>query len=200
MHARKNAPLQGNLKTMSLEENFLVGLLSMFMYRKNTESSVVMTHGRKQKSSVVKMPRETREKKEKELRTAYCASASLQRREEIPVASDGRSEKGAAPGREEENGRGEGHENATKYKGKESKNSAVLHTLWTKEAMVLRRASVFCCIVRLAKQREGLGVQSLADLSNLHLSGCRAFVFDGLKRFQDCPQSRTVVRGRNQGR
>ena len=133
-------------------------------------------------------------KKEKELRTAYCASASLQRREEIPVASDGRSEKGAAPGREEENGRGEGHENATKYKGKESKNSAVVHTLWTKEAMVLRRASVFCCIVRLAKQREGLGVQSLADLSNLHLSGCRAFVFDGLKRFQDCPLSRTVVR------
>ena len=55
--------------------------------------------------------------------------------------------------------------------------------------MVPRRALAFCSIVRLAKQREGLGVQSLANNSNLQLSGFRGFVLDGIKRFQYCPSS-----------
>ena len=46
-HKRKFTPLQGNLTNMSLEENFPVGLLSMLLYRKNTQSSVVTTYQRK---------------------------------------------------------------------------------------------------------------------------------------------------------
>ena len=40
-----------------------------------------------------------------------------------------------------------------------------------------------CSIVRLAKRREGLGVQSLADLANLPLTGCRAFVLKDARAF-----------------
>ena len=36
--------------------------------------------------------------------------------EDFPVASRGRSVKDAVPSREDENGRGEGRENAAKYK------------------------------------------------------------------------------------
>ena len=61
-----------------------------------------------------------------------------------------------------------------------------------------RRATALCSVVRLVKRREGLGVQSLADHSNLLLSGCKAFVFNGIKRFQDCPSSRSYrVQGRH---
>ena len=60
--------------------------------------------------------------------------------------------------------------------------------------MVPREIRAHCSIVRLAKRREGLGVQSLADLANLPLTGCRAFVLDGTKRFHDKPQGRTVLR------
>ena len=67
--------------------------------------------------------------------------------------------------------------------------------------MVPRRAIAHCSIVRLAKRREGLGVQSLADHSNLQLTGCGAFVRDGIKRFQECPSSRSYrVEGRHEGR
>ena len=57
--------------------------------------------------------------------------------------------------------------------------------------MVPGRAIAHCSIVRLAKRREGLGVQSLADHSNLQLTGCGAVVRDGIKRLQDCPSSRS---------
>ena len=80
---------------------------------------------------------------------------------------------------------------ATKCLGKGSKNSAVLDTKWRQEAMVPREGRAHCSIVSLAKRREGLGGKSLADNPNLQLSGCRAFVLDGLKRFQDCPSSRS---------
>ena len=39
--------------------------------------------------------------------------------------------------------------------------------------MVPGEARVRCSIARLAKRREGLGVQSLADLANLPLAGRR---------------------------
>ena len=68
--------------------------------------------------------------------------------------------------------------------GNESKNSAVLCVVWSKKAMVPRMAIALCSIVRLVKRREGLGVQGPADNPNLQLSGCRAFVLDGIKRFQ----------------
>ena len=67
--------------------------------------------------------------------------------------------------------------------------------------MVPGRAIAPCSIVRLAKRREGLGVQSLADHFNLQLTGCGAVVRDGVKRFQDCPSSRSYrVDGRHEGR
>ena len=53
--------------------------------------------------------------------------------------------------------------------GKESKNSAVLHTVWRKKAMVPRKAIALCSIVRLVKRRFDLGVQGLADNRNLQL-------------------------------
>ena len=51
--------------------------------------------------------------------------------------------------------------------------------------MVPKKTRTHCSIVRLEKRREGLGVQSLADLSNLPLTECRALVLDGSKRLQD---------------
>ena len=72
---------------------------------------------------------EGRRKKGEVPRTAYCASASLQRGKNFLVASEGRSVKGAAPGQEDWNDQRE---------GKESKNSAVLHTMWMLYAMVPR--------------------------------------------------------------
>ena len=43
--------------------------------------------------------------------------------------------------------------------------------------MVPGKARAHCSIVRLAEHREGLGVQSLADHSNLLHTGCRTFAF-----------------------
>ena len=57
--------------------------------------------------------------------------------------------------------------------------------------MVKRRAVSFFRTVRLEKRREGLGVQTLLDRSNLQLSGCRAFVLDGARCFHDKVQGRT---------
>ena len=50
--------------------------------------------------------------------------------------------------------------------------------------MVLKKARGHYSIVHLAKRREGLGGQSLADHTNLPPTGCGAFVLDGMKRFQ----------------
>ena len=108
------------------------------------------------------------------------------------MASKDRSEKGAVSGQEDGQERGEGRENATKRKRKRSKNSAVLHTMWRLKAMP-KKARAHCSIVRLAERREGLGVQSLAEPPNLLLTGCRAFVLDGTKRFHDKSQDRTVL-------
>ena len=55
--------------------------------------------------------------------------------------------------------------------------------------MVPGKVRGHCSIVRLAKRREGLGAESLVDHSNLPLTGCRAFVLDGIKCFQDCQSS-----------
>ena len=76
----------------------------------------------------------------------------------------------------------------------ERRNSAVLHTMWRQKAMVPKEVRVHCSVVRLAKRCEGLGVQSLADLTNLPLTGCGAFVLDGTKRFHDKSRGRTVLR------
>ena len=47
---------------------------------------------------------------------------------------------------------------------------------------------------RLPNDVKALGVQSLADHSNLPLIGCRAFVLDGTKLFHDKTQNRTALR------
>ena len=52
-----------------------------------------------------------------------------------------------------------------------------------KKATVLGRVRAHCSIVRLAKRREGLAVQSLAEHFNLPLTGFRAFVPERTKRF-----------------
>ena len=57
-----------------------------------------------------------------------------------------------------------------------------------------RKVRAHCSIVRLAKRREGRGVQSLAEDSNLPLTGCGAFVLDKTDRFHDKPQGRSVLR------
>ena len=51
--------------------------------------------------------------------------------------------------------------------------------------MVSGKVGAHCSDVRLARRREGRGVQSLEDHSNLPLSGSGAFVLDGTKRFHD---------------
>ena len=51
--------------------------------------------------------------------------------------------------------------------------------------MVPRKAKGNCSIVRLAKRREGLGVQRLADLANLPHASSGGFVLDGTKCFHD---------------
>ena len=66
------------------------------------------------------MPQGRRGRKEVP-RTASCASASLQRGKDFPVASEGRSVKGAVPGQEDGKNPGEGREDATKSKEKEKK-------------------------------------------------------------------------------
>ena len=53
---------------------------------------------------------------------------------------------------------------------KEEEKSAVLHTMWRQKAIMPREVRIHCSIVRMAKQREGLGVQRLADLANLQLT------------------------------
>ena len=62
-------------------------------------------------------------------RKASCASPSLQRGQNFPVAAWDTSEKGAVPGQENGNDRGERRENATDGEAKEIKSSAVLHVL-----------------------------------------------------------------------
>ena len=52
------------------------------------------------------------------------------------------------------------------------------------------RAIALCSIVRLVKRRDGLGVKAW-QVPILQLSGCRAFVLDRLKRFQDYPSSKS---------
>ena len=80
------------------------------------------------------------------------------------------------------------------------KNSAVLHTMWRQKAMVPREVRAHCSIVRLAKRREGLGVQSLADLANLPLTGYRAFVLYRTKLLSRQISSSDLAEGRKKGR
>ena len=55
--------------------------------------------------------------------------------------------------------------------GEGRKNSAVFHNVWRQKAMVPGKVRTHCSTVRLAKRREGLGVQRLADLANLPHAG-----------------------------
>ena len=135
------------------------------------------TEQHKQRNETI--PQRKRESREVP-RAASSVSACIPRGKGFPVASQDRSVKYA------EGGRG-------------SKDSAVLHIVWRKKATLPKEAIAFCCIVRLAKRRERLGVQSLAGHYNLQLSGCRAFVLDGTKRFHDFTlQSCVSSRGRHQ--
>ena len=54
-------------------------------------------------------------------RAASCASVSLQRGKDFPVASKDRSEKGAVPGKEDAKDRGEGLECTQAHKKEEEK-------------------------------------------------------------------------------
>ena len=49
--------------------------------------------------------------------------------------------------------------------------------------MVPREVRTQCSTERTEKRRESLGVQSLANLANLPLTGRGPFVLDGAKRF-----------------
>ena len=61
------------------------------------------------------------------------------------------------------------------------------------------KARAHCSIVRLAKGRESLGGQRMAVIPMLSLSGCRAFVLDGTKRFHDVTfQGLCQFQGRHQ--
>ena len=113
------------------------------------------------------------EDEEEATRAASCASASLQRGKDFPVATKDRR-KGAVPGQEDGNDLGGCESNrATVRTGKRNKNNVVLHTKWRLKAMVPREARAHCSIVRLAKRREGIGVESLADLANQPHAGRR---------------------------
>ena len=59
--------------------------------------------------------------------------------------------------------------------------------------MVPEKVRAHCSIVRLAKRRERLGVQSLADHTHLPLISCTVSVLDGTKHSHDITQGRTVL-------
>ena len=92
------------------------------------------------------------------------------------MAAKDRSEKGAVPG--------EGRKcNQTHWKEEEKVQSST--PCGGRRQWCLGRSEHIAPSVRLAKRREGLGVPSLADLTNLLLTGCGAFMLDGTKRFHD---------------
>ena len=57
--------------------------------------------------------------------------------------------------------------NATKCTEGGSKNSALNRNVWRPKAMVPRMIRTHCSIVRMARRREGLGVECFADLAIL---------------------------------
>ena len=128
---------------------------------------------------------------EKLPRKASCASASIQRGKDFPVASQGRSVKGEVPGQEDGEDRGEGREDAIECKGRKGcRNSTVLHTMWRLKAMVPRTATTHCSIVRWQKDVTASVVNAWQISPLLPLSGWRTFVLEGTKRLHD-PQGRT---------
>ena len=129
----------------------------------------------------------------------FLRSASLQRGEDFPVASKGRSVKDAVPGQEDGNGKGEGRENVTKRRRKEVKavqSSTACGGCW----QWCPAGTSQCTKFRLARRRESRGGQRMAAVLFPPHSGCRAFVLDGTKRIQDCRSSRSYrSEGRHEG-
>ena len=102
-------------------------------------------------------------------RAAFCASAMLQRGKDFLVASIGRSERGAVPGQEDGRDRGEGSRMQPNAQEEEEETVQSSSPCGGKVPGEVR---AHCSIVRLARRREGRGVQSLADHSSLPLTGC----------------------------
>ena len=123
---------------------------------------------------------------EKLPRTASCASASIQRCKDFPLASEGRSVKGAVPGQEDGEDRGEGREDAIECKGREGgrKQYCPPHHVEA-EGNGAKEGHNTLLHRTLAKGRECLGGERMADIPLLPLSGWRAFVLEGTKRLQD---------------
>ena len=148
----------GPRESVSLEWKFFVSCLNSFKHN-------AIDVRKKKEVRRIKVPR-----------TASGASASLQRGKDFPVATRDMSEKAQCQAKK--TGKTEERvANATKGTGKGSKNSASLHTMWRSKAMVPREVRAHCSIVRVAKRREGLGEQSLAETNvfttNIKFKPCR---------------------------
>ena len=130
------------------------------------------------------------ERRKKNPRTVSCASASLERSKDFPVASEGKSVKDAVPGQQDGNDPGEGRENATKGKEKEVKTvlrSTPCGYCW----QWCPSGPSQCTKFHLARRRESLGGQRMADATFQPLPGWGSLVLDGTECLQDCRSSRS---------
>ena len=133
----------GHNTSASLEEKFLASC-------QNSEGTIAVQ-------------RNEWEDEEEAPRAASCASASLQRVKESKWQQQTRSE-----GRSVSQEDGKHPEDYREGKRKHKKeNSAVLRNVWRQKAMVPGKVRTHCFIVRLARRREGLGEQRLADFTIL---------------------------------
>ena len=184
--------VQNIFLSASLERKFLLG------HPNSVKINVVNSKhcGTKQRKyrneTIPQCKRESREVP----RAASCASASLQRGKDFPVASKDRSVKGAVPGQEDGKDRGQGRGNATTRTGKRKKKETAHPSTprGGKRQWCLGRSEHIAPSYAWQNDVKASVFKSLADHSNLPLIGCRAFVLDGTKLFHDKTQGRTALR------
>ena len=113
--------------------------------------------------------------------------------QEFPLETENKRVNDTMPGEEDGQDRGSGRGNATRRKEERVTEQCC------SPHRVVAKSNEWCQGGRYhssepyvwKKRREGLGVQTLVDRSNLQLSGCRAFVLDGARCFHDKVQGRT---------
>ena len=113
-----------------------------------------------------KIPKRRRRRSATRCFLRKCQPPACQR---FPGGIERQEGKGAMSGQEDWNHREDGPESNCGH-GR-SKNRAVLYNVWRQKARVPRKVRAHCSIARLAKRREGLGVQRLADLDHLPHAG-----------------------------
>ena len=104
-------------------------------------------------------------------------------RPNFPGGNKGQDRKGVVSGQEDGKHR---EDNRESNHGHKRRKNAVLRNVWRQKTVVPGKVRVQCSIVRLAKRREGVGTERLADLPTLPHSGS-----GGLRAWRQEP-SRTM--------